>query len=199
MESLQTFRRLLMQHPNKKITDFRRLYQLFQAGTVFTAFDTETTTITPTTGRIIEIGAVKFNINGEIGRWSRLFDPGQELSPFIVELTHITQDMVDSADHIESHINSFLDFIKDSILVAHNAQFDLNFLNAECNHCCLSSTKNKAIDTLELSRWRFPQLSKFKLDFLADYLKINKGSSHRALDDALTCMELFKYCITPTN
>lgn len=185
-----------MQHPNKKITDFRRLYQLYDAGTVFTAIDTETSTITPTTGRIIELGAVKFNKNGIINTWNMLFDPGQELSPFIIDLTHITQEMVDSADHIESHINSFLSLIKDSVLIAHNAQFDLNFLNAECQHCGLPVTKNKVIDTLELSRWRFPTLPRHKLDYLADYLKINKGSSHRALDDAKTCMELFKICIS---
>ena len=185
-----------MQHPNKKITDFRRLYQLYEAGTVFTAFDTETTTITPTTGRIIEIGAIRFNKDGIIKTWNRLFNPGQVLSPFIVDLTHITQDMVDSADHIETHIDFFLDFIKDSVLMAHNAQFDLNFLNAECNHCGYPVTKNKVIDTLELSRWKFPDFKRHKLDYLADTLKINKGSSHRALDDANTCMELFKYCIS---
>lgn len=195
MEFPATFRKLSMQHPNKKIKDFRRLYQLYEAGTVFTAFDTETSTITPTTGRIIEIGAVKFNKNGVISTWSRLFDPGQELSPFIVELTHITQEMVDSADHIESHINTFLHLIKDTVLIAHNAQFDLNFLNAECQHCKLPETRNKVIDTLELSKWRFPLLPKHKLDFLADYFKIDKGSSHRALDDAKTCMELFLKCI----
>ena len=184
-----------MQHPNKKITDFRRLYQLYNAGTVFTAFDTETTTITPNTGRIIEIGAIRFNKDGIIKTWNKIFNPGQELSPFIVDLTHITQEMVDSADHIETHIEFFLDFIKDSVLLAHNAQFDLNFLNAECVRCGCSETKNKFIDTLQLARQKFPGFPRHKLDFLADVLKINKGSSHRALDDANTCMELFKICI----
>lgn len=186
-----------MQHPNKKLTDYRRLYKLYNEGAIFTAFDTETTTITPTTGRIIEIGAVKFSKDGIISNWTNLFYPAQTLSPFIINLTHITQEMVDGADPIQDHIASFLSFIKDTILVAHNAQFDLNFLNAECQTCGYPVTHNKVIDTLQLSRERFPNFSKHKLDFLADAFKIDKGSSHRALDDAKTCMELFKLCINP--
>ena len=184
-----------MQHPNKKITDLRRLRKLYEEGAVFTAFDTETSGITPKTSRIIEIGAVRFTKDGIISKWSSLFDPNQILSPFIVSLTHITQQMVDAADPIEDHIQSFLKFLDSSIIVAHNAQFDLNFLNAECENCGLSVTKNYAVDTLQLSRILIPEAEYHKLDYLADSLGIDKGSSHRALDDAITCMELFKECL----
>ena len=184
-----------MQHPNKKITDLRRLRKLYEEGAVFTAFDTETTGITPKTCRIIEIGAVRFTKDGIISKWSKLFYPNQILSPFIISLTHITQEMVDAADPIQEHIHSFLRFLDDSIIVAHNAQFDLNFLNAECENCGLPVTKNHAVDTLQLSRIQIPEAEYHKLDFLADYLGIDKGSSHRALDDAITCMELFKKCL----
>ncbi len=184
-----------MQHPNKKITDLRRLRKLYEDGVVFTAFDTETTGITPTNSRIIEIGAVRFTKDGILSKWSHLFYPDQILSPFIISLTHITQEMVDSADPIEEHLPGFLNFIKDTILVAHNAQFDLNFLNAECENCSLPVTKNHAVDTLQLSRIIYPEAERHKLDFLADYLGIDKGSSHRAFDDAVTCMELFKCCM----
>ena len=88
-----------------------------------------------------------------------------------------------------------LEFLDDSIIVAHNAQFDLNFLNAECENCGLPVTKNHAVDTLQLSRILIPESQYHKLDYLADYLDIDKGSSHRALDDAITCMELFKKCL----
>ena len=180
-----------MQHPNKKITDLRRLRKLYEEGAVFTAFDTETSGITPTNSRIIEIGAVRFTKDGIISKWSKLFDPDQILSPFIINLTHITQEMVDAADPINNHIRDFLTFLGSSIIVAHNAQFDLNFLNAECENCGLPVTKNQAIDTLQLSRILFPEAEYHKLDYLADYFGIDKGSSHRALDDAITCMELF--------
>ena len=184
-----------MQHPNKKITDLRRLRRLYEDGAVFTAFDTETTGITPTNSRIIEIGAVRFTKDGILSKWTQLFDPDQILSPFIIGLTHITQEMVDASDPIEKHLPSFINFIKDTILVAHNAQFDLNFLNAECENCRLPVTRNYAVDTLQLSRIIFPETPSHKLDSLADYFKIDKGSSHRAFDDAVTCMELFKKCV----
>ena len=103
--------------------------------------------------------------------------------------------MVDAADPIEDHIQSFLKFLDSSIIVAHNAQFDLNFLNAECENCGLPVTKNYAVDTLQLSRILIPEAEYHKLDYLADFLGIDKGSSHRALDDAITCMELFKECL----
>ena len=113
-----------MQHPNKKIKDLRRLRRLYEDGAVFTAFDTETTGITPTTSRIIEIGAVRFTKDQILAKWTHLFDPDQILSPFIIDLTHITQQMVDAEDPINVHLPGFLHFIIDTILVAHNAQFD---------------------------------------------------------------------------
>ncbi len=184
-----------MQHPNKKITDLRRLRKLYEEGAVFTAFDTETTGITPTNSRIIEIGAVRFSQDGILAKWQHLFYPDQILSPFIINLTHITQEMVDAADPISKHIRDFLSFLGSSIIVAHNAQFDLNFLNAECENCGLPLTHNYAVDTLQLSRVIYPETEHHKLDFLADYLGIDKGASHRALDDAITCMGLFNCCL----
>ena len=73
-----------MQHPNKKITDLRRLRKLYEEGAVFTAFDTETSGISPTNSRIIEIGAVQFTKDGIISKWQKLFDPDQILSYFII-------------------------------------------------------------------------------------------------------------------
>ena len=184
-----------MQPQNKKIKDFNKLGRLFKAGTVFTAFDSETTTCTPTTGRIIELGAVKFNCNGEISRYECLFNPDQEISPFIQNLTHITNKMVIDAPKIESKLPEFLDFIKDSVLIAHNAQFDINFLTAEIEKAKFINPRNRFIDTLQLSRWAYPEFEHHNLLYLAQTLEINPGHSHRALDDAITCMELFKKII----
>ena len=103
--------------------------------------------------------------------------------------------MVDAADPISMHIRDFLRFLDSSIIVAHNAQFDLNFLNAECENCGLPVTRNYAVDTLQLSRVIYPDTESHKLDYLADYLGIDKGSSHRAMDDAITCMGLFNCCL----
>ena len=188
-----------MRHPNKNISDIKRLCKLYNEGAVFTAFDTETSSITPSTGRIIEIGAVKFTKNKIISSWNMIFNPHQILSPFIVNLTHISQQMVDESDVIDLHLKDFIEFTENSIIVAHNAQFDMNFLNSECEKCCLPPVKNKVADTLKLSRLLFSDFASHKLDFLANQFIIDKGSSHRALDDAKTCMELFNICMIKAN
>ena len=188
-----------MRHPNKKISDIKRLCKLYNEGAVFTAFDTETSSITPSTGRIIEIGAVRFTKNKIISSWNMIFNPHQTLSPFIVNLTHISQQMVDGSDVIDLHLKDFIEFTENSIIVAHNAQFDMNFLNSECEKCCLPPVKNKVADTLKLSRFLFSDFTSHKLDFLANQFMIDKGSSHRALDDAKTCMELFNICMIKAN
>lgn len=184
-----------MKHPNKILKDFKKLHLLYEQGEVFTAFDTETTAISPKYGRVLEIGAVKFNKDGIISKFQQLFNPQCEISPFITELTGIAPSDVINCPVIKDYLPDFLDFIKDTILVAHNAQFDLNFINAECELAGLNITNNKTIDTLQFSRWFYPDFEKHKLDFLAKELKINPGHSHRAYDDARVCMELFiKMC-----
>lgn len=188
-----------MRHPNKNISDIKRLCKLYNEGAVFTAFDTETSSITPSTGRIIEIGAVRFTKNKIISSWNMIFNPHQTLSPFIVNLTHISQQMVDESDVIDLYLKDFIEFTENSIIVAHNAQFDMNFLNSECEKCSLPPVKNKVADTLKLSRLLFSDFASHKLDFLAEQFMIDKGSSHRALDDAKTCMELFNICMIKAN
>ena len=188
-----------MRHPNKNISDIKRLCRLYNEGAVFTAFDTETSSITPSTGRIIEIGAVRFTKDEIISSWNMIFNPHQILSPFIVNLTHISQKMVDESDVIDLHLKDFIEFTENSIIVAHNAQFDMNFLNSECEKCCLPPVKNKVADTLKLSRLLFSDFASHKLDFLADQCIIDKARSHRALDDAKTCMELFNICMIKAN
>ncbi len=145
-----------MQHQTRIFKDFRKLYRLYEKGTVFTAFDTETTGLSPSKDRIIEIGAVKFNKDGIISTWSKLFNPRFSISPFITNLTHITQEMLDCSDCIENHLLNFVEFIGDSILIAHNAQFDLNFINAECQRINHKGSNNLTIDTLQASRWAYP-------------------------------------------
>jgi len=183
-----------MQHQNKFFKDYKRLHLLYEEGAVFTAFDTETTALSPSSGRIMELGAVKFNKDGIIDKWNTLINPECQIPPFISNLTHITQNMVSNKPFMKSVLPDFLDLISDTILIAHNAQFDLNFLNAECNWADIPSTRNKVIDTLQYSKWAFPEAERHKLDYLADYLKLKKGSSHRAFDDADTCRQLFIRC-----
>lgn len=182
---------------NKKLCDYKKLYQLYEAGTVFTAFDTETTGLRPIDSTIIEIGAIKFDRNGQISTWSGLFNPGFLLPPQITQITHITDQMLSDKPPLSIKINEFLEFLGDSVIVAHNAQFDIEFLNSECARNNIKRTNNKFIDTLQFSRIVYPDLKSHRLEFLADNFGIDKGSAHRALDDARTCMHLFKKYMYP--
>lgn len=181
-----------MQHLNKYLKNYKKLYQLYENGTVFTAVDTETTGISVSHCKIIEIGAVKFDKNGIISTWNTLVNPDCSIPPFISNLTHITDSMVQDYKTIDKYLYSFSEFLNDSVIIAHNAHFDMNFINTALLTNNFLPNKNKVIDTLQYSRTLLPDLQKHNLVFLAEYFSINQESAHRALDDAITCMELFK-------
>ncbi len=176
---------------NRILKDFKKLHHLYFDGEVFVAFDTETTSLSSKTGNIIEIGAVAFDKNGIISTWNSLFNPGYHIPQEITNLTHISDEMVFNSPKIESKLQNFMQFIDNHILIAHNAMFDVKFLNKELQSFGMKESSNKVIDTLMYSKWAYPTLPKHKLDFLADYFNFDKGQSHRATDDAFTCMQLF--------
>lgn len=184
---------------NKKLTNYKNLFKLYENGKIFVAFDTETTSLTPSTGRIIEIGSVKFSKDGVIDTWSCLFNPQQIIPQLITNITNITNSMVENKPFIQTELHKFINFIQGTILIGHNVQFDLNFLNFECENSNLTKTHNNVIDTLEYSKWAYPNFKSHKLAFLADELKLDKGQSHRAQSDANACMELFLRIINDTN
>lgn len=118
----------------------------------FVVFDLETTGFGPRLEDIIEFGAVKM-VNREVVDRKQLFiKPTKPIPAKITNLTHITQHDVDQAKPIEEVIDELLDFIGDSILVAHNASFDVSFMNAACQKCHRELLKNPIIDTLPLSK-----------------------------------------------
>lgn len=182
---------------NKRLWNYKKLHHLYEGGAVFTAFDTETTGLRPIDSTIIEIGAVRFDRSGVISTWSSLFNPGVTLHPKITEITHITDRMLASAPALSEKISDFIGFLGQTIIVAHNARFDIEFLNSECARNGLNRTSNDYIDTLQFARTAFPQMEHHRLGFLADALGIDKGNSHRALDDAMTCMGLLIKCMYP--
>ncbi|MBO6218293.1 MAG: 3'-5' exonuclease [Treponema sp.] len=180
------------------LNDFRRMNRLLQNGAVFCALDTETTGLKPAEERIIEIGAVKFDKNGELGRFSTLVNPRVLIPHFCQELTGITNKMVFGQKEFKEIADDLLSFLDESIIIAHNAQFDLRFVNAELERINHDSLLNKAIDTLRFSRWAYPDNEHWTLQFLAEQLKIEVKAAHRAEDDARVCMELFLHCIKDT-
>ena len=178
------------------LNDYRRMNRLLHSGAVFCALDTETTGLKPSEERIIEIGAVKFDTNGVIGTFSSLINPRILIPHFCQELTGITNKMVFGQKEFREIADEFLEFLgEETIIIAHNAQFDLHFVNAELERMNREPLLNKAIDTLRFSRWTFPENEHWTLQFLAEQLKIEVKAAHRASDDARVCMEIFLRCI----
>ena len=178
------------------LNDYRRMNRLVHSGAVFCALDTETTGLRPSEDRIIEIGAVKFDKSGVLGTFSTLVNPRVLIPPFCTELTGITNKMVFGQKEFCEIAGDFLDFLgEETIIVAHNAQFDLRFVNAELERMNHEILPNRAIDTLRFSRWTYPENGHWTLQYLANQFKIEVKSAHRASDDARVCMELFFKCI----
>jgi len=150
----------------------------------FVVFDTETTGLSAVFNTIIEIGAVKIK-NGEvIDRFETFVDPQETISRTITEITGITNDMVKGAPLIEEALPKFRDFIGDSTLVAHNARFDMGFLNMGLKQISEQELKNPVIDTVELARFLYPTMKNFKLNTLCKAFNIELVNHHRALNDA---------------
>ena len=105
-----------------------------------------------------------------------------------------------------SALLSFLSYLdtQNTVLIAHNAPFDLGFMHAGLERCALGPLKNKCIDTLPLARWAYPKLvlepqkGQYKLQSLASRFCINVMAAHRASDDARVCMEVFKRILSDT-
>jgi len=149
----------------------------------FVVFDLETTGLSRTTERITEIGAVAIE-NGEITeRFSTFVNPEMPIPANITALTGISNTMVKDAPTEDIAVRDFLDFIGDSVLVAHNAAFDTGFIGAACDRLGLEFGNTYA-DTLALSRSMYSDLSSHKLDSVVKYLGLPAFNHHRAVDDA---------------
>ncbi|EPR10226.1 PolC-type DNA polymerase III [Ruminiclostridium papyrosolvens] len=160
----------------------------------FVVFDIETTGLNPHQDRITEIGAVKVRNGQIVDRFSAFVNPEVSIPSFIVKLTGITDDMVKDAPPIEQVLNEFMEFIQGSVLVAHNANFDVGFIKQNAK-LMGEKVKNPYIDTLELCRKMFPELGRYKLNIVAKHLKIELENHHRAVDDSMATAKIFMHCI----
>lgn len=149
----------------------------------YVVFDIETTGLSILNNKIIEIGAVKIEKGEIIDRFSSFINPEEDLPEIIKDLTGITDDMLKDEKKYEEVIPKFIDFIGDSVLVAHNADFDVPFLKTWCKKLGIS-LDNKVLDTIPLSKLIYKGLKKYKLDSICKHLGINLLNHHRAIDDA---------------
>lgn len=151
---------------------------------VYVVFDVETTGLSAVYNTIIELAAVKIK-NGEIiDRFQSFANPHEPLTEQIIELTGITDDMVKDAPDAEVVLKRFYDFIGDATLAAHNASFDMGFINVGFRKIGLGDAKNPVIDTLELARFLYPDLKNHRLNTLCKKFNIELVSHHRAIYDA---------------
>ena len=160
--------------------------------TEFVVFDLETTGAKVPPCRITEIGAFKIQ-NGKItDKFETLINPETFIPPFIVNLTGINNQMVKNAPRFWDVAEDFLDFIGDSVLVAHNASFDLRFLNHEIGRIYRDyRVGNPHICTVKLSRKLLPNIANHRLHTVAEHYSIFIKNRHRAAGDALATAEVF--------
>ena len=158
----------------------------------FIAFDTETTGLDPASGRIVEIGAVKFDRCGVIARYNVLINPEMPMPEEAGKVNGITDEMLKDKPLIAAVFPDFFDFIGMGVLVAHNAPFDINYVNAELKRAGKTPLTNKVVDTRIFAKEVFPGLSSYALQDLAVQFGITALEAHRAEDDARVCMELFE-------
>ena len=157
----------------------------------FIAFDTETTGLDPSSGRIVEIGAVKFDLRGIAARYNVLINPEMPMPEEAGKVNGITDEMLKDTTFIAAVFPDFLYFIGTGVLFAHNAPFDINYVNTELKRIGKPPLTNKVVDTRIFAKEVFPGLSSYALQDLAVQFGITALEAHRAEDDARVCMELF--------
>ena len=152
----------------------------------YVVFDVETTGLSAIYDSIIELAAVKMKDGNVIDQFEEFIDPGHPLSATTIQLTGITDDMVKGSKSQEQVLKEFYEFSKDCILVAHNASFDMGFLNTGYENVGIPRTQQPVIDTLELSRMLHPQLKSHRLNTLAKRYNVSLEQHHRAVYDSET-------------
>ena len=158
--------------------------------TTYCVFDLETTGFSFRTEKITEIGIMKVR-NGEvIDEFSSFVNPEKPIPMRVQEVTHITDEMVKDAPKIEEILPKVMEFFGDSVLVAHNANFDTSFIRYNCEKQGLKF-ENTYLDTLQLAKELFPDYKKYKLGIIAENLGIKVDVAHRALDDVITLVKVF--------
>ena len=156
----------------------------------YVVFDIETTGFSAVTDRIIEIGAVKVEDGKITDKFSIFVNPKRPIPFRITELTGITDEMVIGSPDIETILPQFIEFIGDAVLVAHNASFDVGFIEQNCKRQKIEADFTY-VDTVALARVLLPALNRFKLDTVAKALNISLENHHRAVDDAGCTAEIF--------
>lgn len=159
----------------------------------YVVFDLETTGLSSRYDRIIEFGAVKYAKGRDIETVDFFINPDMELSEKTTKITNITNSQVKSGKSIKEALSMILRFVKDSILVSHNASFDVGFLNEALKNNGMPVLTNPVIDTLAIARYMFPEQRSHNLEALCRNFGVvyDKQAAHRANYDAEVLKDSF--------
>ncbi len=156
----------------------------------FVVFDLETTGFYARKDKITEIGAVKIVNGQEVDTFSTFVNPTIPIPEEVTKVTNITNAMVSGAPVIEDIFPDFLDFVGDSVLVAHNSDFDMSFIYKVAKDMHLA-VNNTVLDTLELARVFYTDMKNYQLKTLAKYFNVPLNNAHRAVNDAAATAKVF--------
>ncbi|MBN2658527.1 MAG: 3'-5' exonuclease [Spirochaetales bacterium] len=156
----------------------------------FTVFDLETTGLSNRKDRIVEIGAVRYSGGAVTGSMNELLDPGIPIPSAASSIHGIYDGDVAGKPSIEDVIPRFLALIEGSILVAHNASFDVGFMRKALGRMEWPVPEIPVLDTIALAKAAWPGRKSYSLQNLAAFLGIDVKKAHSAEDDSRVCLEV---------
>lgn len=157
----------------------------------YVVFDVETTGLSSVYDTIIELAGVKIYKGEIIDRFESFANPHRPLPDKIIDITGITDDMLVDAPEVGDVLKQFHEWVGSDILVAHNATFDIGFLNQGYSKVGIERIKNPVVDTLELARFLLPNLGNHRLNTLCKHFNVELTQHHRAIYDAEATGYLF--------
>lgn len=160
----------------------------------FVAFDTETSGTYPIGSEIVEVGLVRWEGQKEVASFEQLIHPSKPMGEEVIKIHGITNEMVASAPPMASVITEILEFIGESVLIAHHAPFDLGFLAWDIERFGLALPSAPVLCSSLLARKLIKGSENHKLQTLIKHLKIEAGPAHRAESDARACLEVALHC-----
>lgn len=161
----------------------------------FVIFDTETTGLEPTQAELTEIGGFKVVKNDISSIFSSLIKTAKPIPPEITKLTGIDDALVKDFPPAKEVLEKFLDFIDGSILIAHNADFDMAFLRHHAKQLLNKEINNDVLCTVKLSRWLLPELANHKLHTVGQHFGLKVENRHRAIGDVELTFQIWKNLI----
>lgn len=155
--------------------------------------DIETTGLSPINDEIIEIGAIKVRENKIIDKYNELIKINRRLSPFITNLTGITDTMLKTGKLPTVVFKEFVNFLEDNVIIGHNVNFDYGFLCDKCKKYINYDLENECIDTMYLAKKLVPNSINYKLGTLAKYFNVSYEGAHRGLKDVEITYEVYNH------